>query len=234
MIPFLVLWPKTRWFAYGGLVGFHLFTEWLFPLGAFPWIMIASASLLLSPSWPRRWRRSSPNRSPKLASPRIFGLGQAWQGLRPGPRLGLVLGVGLFVLVPLRSQFIGSDIHWAEEGYRFSWRVMTMEKSGSLEFVVTDEKDRILASVAPESLLTPLQAAMARTQPDMVAQAAQEIARRELRVRGHPVRVRARARVCLNGRPSQWLVDPQIDLSRVNPQWGRTLWISSRKKTIDR
>ncbi|MEE9394123.1 MAG: HTTM domain-containing protein [Planctomycetota bacterium] len=229
LIPFLVLWPRTRRLAFATLLLFHLTTELIFPLGAFPWIMVASASLLLSPSYPRAWRlrfgrRLSPGDrdDAEIPSPKEF------LRLRSTAKISMAAAAIFFVALPLRGLFLDGEMHWTEAGYRFSWRVMTMEKTGTLEFLVENQKGEILASVTPESILTPLQAAMARTQPDMIAQAAKEIARREKSRRGHPVRVRALSRVCLNGLPSRWLVDPKVNLAGVNPHRGQRFRIEKK------
>ena len=56
LVP-LLLWPRTRTFAFVAAVGFHLTNAELFQLGIFPWLAIAATTLFLSPSWPRRAAR---------------------------------------------------------------------------------------------------------------------------------------------------------------------------------
>ncbi len=54
IVPAL-LWRRTRPFAYGALVAFHLATWALFPqLGVFPWLMIGLSLVFFDPGWPRR------------------------------------------------------------------------------------------------------------------------------------------------------------------------------------
>ncbi|MCB0213981.1 MAG: HTTM domain-containing protein, partial [Anaerolineae bacterium] len=43
-IPFFLLWRKTRPVAFLAVIGFHVMTGMLFPIGLFPWIMIASTT----------------------------------------------------------------------------------------------------------------------------------------------------------------------------------------------
>ncbi|HWU87236.1 MAG TPA: HTTM domain-containing protein, partial [Kofleriaceae bacterium] len=50
----LLLWRRSRPFAYVLVAVFHLTTMRLFQLGLFPWIMMASSLVFLPPDWPRR------------------------------------------------------------------------------------------------------------------------------------------------------------------------------------
>ena len=49
-IPFWLLWHRTRPIAYLTVIVFHLLTGALFPIGMFPWIMIASTTIFFSPN----------------------------------------------------------------------------------------------------------------------------------------------------------------------------------------
>src|SRR5262249_48717615 len=53
IVPLLV-WRRTRAFAYVLVVLFHAATALLFPIGIFPWLMIAATTIFFSSSWPRR------------------------------------------------------------------------------------------------------------------------------------------------------------------------------------
>ena len=48
----------------------------------------------------------------------------------------LSLIVFLQILLPFRYLIYEGELFWTEEGYRFSWRVMLMEKSGIATFTV--------------------------------------------------------------------------------------------------
>ena len=61
----LLLWKKTRPFAFAVAVAFHLTNLWMLKFRFFPWLMIAVTALYLSPDWPRRligrwWSVSKP------------------------------------------------------------------------------------------------------------------------------------------------------------------------------
>src|SRR5690606_21406904 len=50
-----LLWRRTRLWAYGVVIAFHVVTRVLFPIGMFPVIMVGAALVFFSPSWPRQF-----------------------------------------------------------------------------------------------------------------------------------------------------------------------------------
>ena len=59
-----LLWRKTRTWAYGVLVLFHLATALLFPaLGMFPWLMIGLTLVFFAPDWPLKLASKMTGRS---------------------------------------------------------------------------------------------------------------------------------------------------------------------------
>ncbi|MBX3157165.1 MAG: HTTM domain-containing protein [Deltaproteobacteria bacterium] len=209
----LLLYRRTRLAAYGLVVLFHLTTARLFHLGMFPWIMLASSLLFLPPDWPRRWLRrpATPTASPARAAPRWLGVFLALQ-----------------VLVPLRHLLYPGDVCWTEQGFRFSWHVMVMEKNGSVVYRVREPSTGRRWEVVPTEYVTRYQARMASAQPDMILQLAHIIAD-DFRARGvvEP-EVRADAFVSLNGRRRARLVDPDTDLARESSSLLPAPWILPR------
>lgn len=53
-----LIWGKTRPYAYGVLVAFHIVTGYLFPIGMFPAIMSLIVLIFFSAEWHWRWQRS--------------------------------------------------------------------------------------------------------------------------------------------------------------------------------
>lgn len=213
-VPFLLAWKATRPFAYAAVVVFHVLTWLLFPIGVFPWVMIVSATVFFAPDWPRRllqkwrWRRVAPSASPSLAAPARIGFG-IW---------AFALAFCLVQLaLPLRYLAHPGWVNWHEQGFRFAWRVMLIEKAGLVEYDVVTRDGRHFREF-PRKSLTHLQYRMLTTQPDMIAQYARHLAQ-VYALRGEPdVQVYARSRATLNRRTSQVLVRPDVDLAR--PQGG--------------
>lgn len=209
----LLLWARTRRAAYGAVVVFHVLTSLLFHIGMFPWIMIASATLFFDPRWPRRfWKRPGSEPATESKAPLLR-------------RRGLVLFAAYAafqILMPLRHLLYPGNTLWTEEGFRFAWRVMLIEKSGDLELTVVDRAGgRTL--VYPREYLTPFQARMAATQPDMILELAHMVAE-DHRADG-PVQVFADAEVSFNGRMRARIVDPTVDLAAASDGLAPKRWI---------
>jgi len=206
VVPFL-LYRRTRPFAYATLVVFHLVTARLFHIGMFPWIMIAASLVFFSPEWPKNARAWLFGGEKVAPLPAPFAL-----------RAPAATWIALQCALALRGLFYSGDTLWTEEGFRFAWRVMVMEKNGAAELVVRDPDDGREWHVLPSQYLTPMQARMVSTQPDMIVSFA-HIVDESMRARGvRDPEVRADVMVSLNGRPAQRLIDPTVDLSRDPPR----------------
>jgi len=217
VVPLLLV-RVTRAPAYAALVLFHVLTALLFRIGMFPWMMILNATIFWSPSWPRRLLE----RLPGLPRPLPSGVAGAALG---GTSRGLIAAyVATQILLPLRSALYPGNTLWSEEGFRFAWKVMLVEKAGSLEFEVEEPAGRRY-SVSPRQYLTPFQARMASTQPDMILELAHWIAHDAAVRAGSPVRVYADSEVSFNGRLRRRLIDPTQDLARVEDSLSAKPWI---------
>ena len=51
------------------------------------------------------------------------------------------------ILIPFRSLIYPGELFWTEEGYRFSWRVMLMEKAGYASFKIVD----LIKAISPQN-----------------------------------------------------------------------------------
>jgi vitamin K-dependent gamma-carboxylase len=218
IVAFL-LWKRTRAYAYVVVIGFHLMTWLLFPIGMFPFIMIASALVFLDPSWPQRLLRCAPQVlvAPPAASRKMHG--------------AFIFAMAAFcivqVLAPLRHRLYGGNVLWHEQGMRFSWKVMVREKNGSITYVVESARAGRTWYVEPHRYLTDRQEKELSTQPDLVLQLAHRV-RDDFRAQGHDdVTVRVEAMVSLNGRGFAPLVDPTVDLARVEDGLGKASWIAA-------
>lgn len=240
----IVLWlllPRTRPWAYLTVIGFHLLTWLLFPIGIFPWVMVAGASLFFAPDWPRQcWRRIN------AWLPATWRPGMAAaeaEDRRPpppssavkitAPLRGAAVLLLLFALtqlaLPLRHYAYPGNVRWNEEGYRFSWRVLLSEKTGFVQFRVRHPESGGRWLVSAGEYLTPLQWERMAFQPDLILATAHLIAADFAR-RGIPgVEVYADAYVAFNGYPSRRLVNPAVDLAKELPGLAAKTWLLSRE-----
>jgi hypothetical protein len=223
-ICFLLLYAPTRRIAYIVAVVFHVLTAWLFKIGMFPYIMIA-ATVIFFPSFPPRIHKALRQASgipPGAESPRPLRIPRAKNNL-----FAAVLITFFFIqlLLPFRYLLYPGTLFWTEEGYRFSWRVMLMEKSGSCFFYVTDPRSGRKGEVNNGEWLTPLQERMMATQPDMLLQYAHYL--KDIYInKGIPNPVITVADyVTLNGSGSRLYIDSTVDLGAQQESFLPKRWI---------
>lgn len=217
-VVFFLLHRRTRPFAYAFVIAFHLVTGLLFPIGMFPWIMMGAALIFFPADWPRA-------RLPWLfrgAEGRPFALpSRDWQRRSV---YALAVYAALQILIPLRHFAYPGNTAWSEEGLRFAWRVMLVEKLGFVEYRIVDGATGKTTFIEPSQYLTPLQARMMAMSPDMILELAHRIAE-DFERRGRKIEVYADAYVTMNGRPSRRIIDPGVDLARERDTLFHKPWI---------
>ena len=171
-IPFLLLYKKTRWLAFGVVIFFHVFTHVLFPIGMFPYIMIVSALIFFDTEFHLKLIafikrilggiRERINK--KLQTIEVVEI----YPFKSQKITLLVLTVFFFVqlVFPFRYLTYPGELFWTEEGYRFSWRVMLMEKMGYANFKIVDKNTGDSFYINNEDFLTPFQEKQMSFQPE--------------------------------------------------------------------
>ena len=136
------------------------------------------------------------------------------------------------LLFPWRYLAYPNELFWTEEGYRFSWRVMLMEKAGYAQFKIKNTETGEQFLVDNTDFLTPFQEKQMSTQPDFILQYAHFLGE-HFEAQGHEnVAVYAESYVALNGRLSQPYVDPNVDLMKQQESFCRKDWILPFNDTI--
>jgi hypothetical protein len=174
----------------------------MFPIGMFPWIMLACATLLLAPDWPRAWLGAPATRS-CARQPRA---------------LWIAVGIHCLVqlLVPLHHHLLVRDSAWTNQGFDFAWKVMLAEKTGRVRLTARDRANGRTWTITPATYLTPLQEHALGKDPQLIIAFARHV-HSDLRERsGIDAAIFSDAFASLNGRPAQRLVAADIDLTR-NP-----------------
>jgi hypothetical protein len=225
-VGFLLWNRRTRPYAYASVVVFHLMTSLLFPIGMFPYIMIVTALVF----FPAPFHQ-------KLIDHvgRLLGLATAVTqptGRYRFPALVQPIVHAVFVVFfvfqiffPFRYLLYPGELFWTEEGYRFSWRVMLMEKAGYTQFTVTDANGK-RQIVNNNDFLTRLQEKMMSTQPDMILQYAHML-RDYYAARGFTQpHVYVDSYVALNGRTGKPLIAPDVDLAAQCDSFRHKSWIT--------
>ncbi|NQX91602.1 MAG: HTTM domain-containing protein, partial [Flavobacteriales bacterium] len=215
-IPFFLWWKRTRIWAYLAVIVFHIMTWALFQIGVFPWVMIFCTLIFFSPSWFERWIPINLDASFRKSN-------RSWLK---------VLMIAFFIvqiILPFRFLKYNSDLLWKEQGYRFSWRVMLMEKAGSITFRVKDNINGREGIFDHQSYLTQLKEIQMATQPDMILDMAKHI-ESIMNSQGHTdISVYAEGYVTLNGSGSKAFTKPEVDLLSLEDGYTNRNWIHDWK-----
>ena len=228
-IVVLLLLPATRSIAYVFVVVFHLMTGLLFQIGVFPIVMIGVTTLFFSAQWHKNQllrlsKVISPSQYNLLKREEVYPLSYSIIQSKLAT-VALVLFFGFQLLFPWRYLLYPGNLFWTEEGYRFSWRVMLMEKSGSATFYVKDSKTQREGRVVNTRFLNDHQIKQMAMQPDMILQFAHFLGAYYAAQGVHQPQVRAEVYVTLNGQPSRKLIDDQLDLMQIQDSWQPKDWI---------
>jgi hypothetical protein len=221
-----LLWNKTtRLWAYIAVVIFHGLTAILFPIGMFPYVMIVTALIFFSPDIHQRIIALL---NKIIKAPDIFINNKAAFTYGKVTNKVLLTGFAIFfsvqLLLPFRYLLYKDELFWTEQGYRFSWRVMLMEKAGYAQFNVRGNNGKNII-VNNNDFLTPLQEKMMSTQPDMMLQYA-HILRDYYSKHGVTApQVYVDSYVALNGRMGKPLVNPHTDLAKEQESFKPKTWI---------
>jgi hypothetical protein len=234
-IPFLLLYKPTRNFAFVLVVIFHVLTRILFPIGMFPYIMIVCALIFFDASFHQRILKFIKNifRLPSLPAHLPTSNAKrntAFEKLQIGFITLLLISQ---ILIPWRHLFYPGELFWHEQGFRFSWRVMLMEKAGYTNFKIHDPQTGETFQVDNQQFLSAFQEKQMSFQPDFILEYAHflEDHFRSSENRGD-LQIYAESYVALNGRPSQVYINPKIDLSQEKRSWAPKTWILPFNDTI--
>jgi HTTM domain/Vitamin K-dependent gamma-carboxylase, lumenal domain len=219
----LLLWRRTRPFAFAAAVVFNLINAVIFDIGIFPWLMLGALLIFFPPDLMRRFFQAlKPGQAPGAAKssarlPKTIAEESSCPSLSTSQKLfaGMLaayLVVQLFF--PLRHYLYPGNVSWTEEGHNFSWHMKLRTKEGEAVFNVTHPGSGQTWTVKPEDYLKSHQLTKMITKPDLIVLFSHHLAEEKRREGYDNVEVRARVMVSLNGRQPQLLIDPNVDLAK--------------------
>ncbi|MFT5255914.1 MAG: hypothetical protein ACI9RL_001265, partial [Candidatus Paceibacteria bacterium] len=205
----------------------------LFPIGMFPYIMIISTLIFFNANFHervllffsavlKRFGIFKRVKFPKVNSATNYKIARYF--------VGVFIAVQL--LLPLRYLMYPGELFWTEEGYRFSWRVMLMEKAGYAQFIVKNTKTGSQFAVDNSHFLTSFQEKQMSTQPDFILQYAHYLGDHFIGQGHQNIAIHVESYVALNGRLSQEYIDPTVNLLEVEDTFKHKSWISDFNDTI--
>jgi len=224
-IVFFLLNKKTRPVAFLFVIAFHSATAIFFPgIGMFPYVMMTSSLIFFSGSFHEKLlsRLFFAKSAVQLHSTGTYSYDFKYRGFITW---ALAAYVAIQVLLPLRFLAYPGHLFWHEEGYRFSWRVMLMEKSGAAYFTVKDKITNQQLEVTNAVYLTTLQEKMMSTQPDMILKYAHYLAQEHKKLGMKNPEVYAEVYVSLNGERSRLFINSNVNLAEQEPGWQHYNWV---------
>jgi hypothetical protein len=225
-IPFLLLYKKTRMFAFLLVVFFHVFTRVLFPIGMFPYIMIVGSLIFFDAKLHLKIINTIKSilRFFKIHL-KALPAGNYNYSYQKLATSFLLIFFSIQLLMPFRYLLYSGELFWHEQGYRFSWRVMLMEKRGYANFKVVNPKDDTFFYVDNTDFLSSFQEKQMSTQPDFILEYAHYLGE-QFKAQGHePIEIYVESYVALNGRRSQPYINPDVDLLTQYESFQAKTWI---------
>ncbi len=215
LIAPLLLVNKYKKWAIALIVLFHLFNAKYFNIGTFPYTSILLVIFFV----------------PELSKALLQKLEKFPKGdIQSSGKLNSAYTVlfGLYFLIqlllPLRHFLIEGNVAWTEEGYRLSWRMMTRDKSGSLQFKIHHKESGIVVYEEPTKYVTQNALRRILACPDLIWQFAQFYKKIYPE---NQVAVYAITMVSINGKKPYPIVDSTKDLAQ--EQWhmfGHESWVT--------
>jgi len=205
IIP-LLLFKRTRKYAFMASIFFHLFNSFVFQVGVFPYLSLAFTLFFFEPKTIRN----------------IFlkkkALYTEAEVITPNYNRPLIAIASIYFIIqmalPLRQHFIEDNVLWTEEGHRLSWRMMLRSKRGYATYKVMDKKTKTTQTINLDHYLSRKQKNIACTKPDVIWQFAQRL-KRDFKEKGQDISVFVDCKISVNGRPFKTLVDPNVDIANV-------------------
>lgn len=230
----LLLWRRTRLFAFAAAVLFNLINAVIFEIGIFPWLMLGALLIFFPPDLMRRFARAfmSPGEVTGDAepshAPKTIGEGSSCPPLSSSQKVvaGLLAAyLAVQLLLPLRHYLYPGNVSWTEEGHNFAWHMKLRTKTGAAVFTVIHPRSGQTWTIKPEDYLKAHQLMKMTTKPDLIVLFAHYLADEKRREGYDAVEVRAHVMVSLNGRQPQLLIDPNVDLAKERVSLLPARWI---------
>ncbi len=221
-IPFLLLYRKTRLPAYFILIFFHSITGYFFQIGVFPLVM-SMCTLIFFDS--NKYFVGSKNQETQS-----LNIQNSTLNYSPNSSFKIFL-ISTYIIIqltlPFRYLLYPGNLFWTEEGYRFSWRVMLVEKAGYANFRIRDNTTGNEFDVINRQFLNTHQEKQMAFQPDMILQFAHFLGHYYQQQGFKNISVFCDSYVTMNGAASKPIINSEVDLLKEKENFSPKTWITT-------
>ena len=217
----LLIIPQTFYLGLAATIFFHTCNKYVFNIGIFPQLMIASTSFFFEPHWPRRfihYIKESPKRRPQPFTdyPKV-----SFKRTKPRKlkftEIVMLLICFIFlaqqVLSPLRLYFYPGNVFWTEYGHRYSWRMKLRDKQCDGELYTYIPSTKEWFEFPLNGMITARQYQKFTSRPEFIAQGV-ELATKELMAQANKTSEMYVYVACrVNYREAAMLTNPRINLN---------------------
>jgi hypothetical protein len=222
LIAPLLFHRKLKWIALPLIVIFNFLNTNIFnDIGIFPYVMLASLILFFDSNDLQRWYRNYTADSEFRLNP------------KPTSKVMTII-MGFYVifqlLFPFRGYLYNSTLDWSGHHQSFSWRMKSMAREiVEMKWIVVDDQNKSIP-ITHGQMINNLQVELIARNAKAVLDFARYIKKESLRRNISNPRVYAKIRIKFNGRPAQYFVKPDVDLSDPRYNMSNTkLWLESLK-----
>lgn len=197
----LLLYKRTRNYAFVISILFHIFNSITLRIGIFPYLALCFTVFFYEPEIIRR-----------LFFKEKIEVENSLNYYRKKLVYYFIFPFFLIqLLLPLRHHLIKGDVLWTEEGHRLSWRVMLRERTGNIKIKIVDNENKkeFLYNYSKE--LTYIQSKQLAVRPDFIWQYCQRIKRE---FKGKDISIYIDCKNSINNKPFQTLIDPNFDMAK--------------------
>lgn len=209
----LLLWKKTRTIATILFLLFNGMNTLLFynigEIGVFPLLMLSSLVLFYPSATILSFLKRFFSYNYK-SSNNVEGI-----RLKPLTKTLISAYVIVQILIPLRHHLYEGNVDYTGEGQRFSWRMKSVYKEFKIRFLLKDEEKGIEAMLDPRTVLTIKQYTNLGYYPELILPVADNLRYAAIEKGVLDPKIFVDYKVAFNGLASQYIVDPNTELSRL-------------------
>jgi len=231
-IAFFLINKSTRVKAAIFVIIFNIINHLLFPaVGVFPLIMLSALIIFFDPQWPHMILEKL-----KLTSSNVKSSTQDRLNAKESMIVVFVFVYCILqLIIPVRHFFYKGDVLWTSQGERFTWRMILKREIGKLSFIVTDKKSSKKWDVNEDTTyLIPRQYRAMSTRPELMLQFAHFLKEKALQKGFTSPLIRVESKTMINNRKYQVMINPDVDLTTINPPNYRWDWVNPFDSTLSK